>query len=364
MFEKDIAKDFFQALDWHRFNKGLVEQYQIKFATVTHRADFALFVADMKDPEIMVELKRPQKKKEEKDAMQLIDYMRQKSCSFGILLLGSSLEVYYIDYNTPQREATLVEAIKYHPDSEAAHQLMEVLRRGNYTSEKMLEYCRTRVAINKSIEHWCSSDGKAEIMNMIIEQSDLPAQLLETLRSTLHVEVRRNDGHNPIVPTKEEKPKEVMPSRVQSKPVDKSSGQSVVWLLPANSRFFDHKACFDELGYIYWKQYNNYHVGDTGYIYFTKPQMRIVYKFEVVACNLPYSDEMEIEKRFYKDPLDFEKAKQHNRHMKIKMTGECVTDNLSFKNLQKHGLKGGPQGSIKLSEGNYDDLLNYIESNF
>ena len=95
VFEEDIARDFFTTLGWNRFKKELKEQYSVKFATATHRADFALFTLGKETPEVIIELKRPKKKKEEKDANQLIDYMRQEACSYGVLLLGQKLEIYY-----------------------------------------------------------------------------------------------------------------------------------------------------------------------------------------------------------------------------------------------------------------------------
>ena len=298
VFEEDIAREFFRALDWYRLNKGLMEQYPVKFATVTHRADFALFVAGKESPEIIVELKRPKKKKEDKDAKQLIDYMKQKSCSYGILLLGDKLEIYYINYNKPQHEASLVESIKYQHDNDAARQFMEVLFRNDYTSEKMHEYCLKRVKINKSIEYWCSFDGKAEILNMIIERSQLPEHLQETLRSTLLVDVKRKDGltTSPLSPITHPVGKPVTTKE------DKKSGtrEPKVWMISANPKFFDHKSCFDKLGVIYWKQYNNLQAGDTGYIYYSKPYQRITMKYEVLACDLPFSEEMTPQKAFYK----------------------------------------------------------------
>jgi len=363
VFEKDIAREFFRALDWYRLNKGLTEQYPIKFGTSTHRADFALFISEKVSPEIIVELKRPQKRKEEKDAKQLMDYMRQTSCSFGILLLGAKLEVYHIDYSTPQHEAALVETIKYEPDNEAARQLMEVLYRADYSSSKMLDYCRKQVKINKSVEYWCSAEGKAEILNMIIERSQLPQHQQETLRQTLHIAVGRNDGLNPLASYFEEKTIETTPP-ILSEKVEAHSGLSRVWMIPANPRYFDHKACFDELGAIYWKQSNNFQVGDIGYIYFSKPLKRIVFKFEVVACDLRYNKEMDVERKYYKNLQDFENAKQHNRFVKLKKIGECSNERLSIEKLMKHGLKWAPQGALQLSGENYEALLNYIESYF
>ena len=361
VFEKDIAVEFFRALDWYRLNKGLTEQYPIKFATVTHRADFALFVPDKESPEIIVELKRPKKKKQDKDEKQLLDYMRQKACSYGILLLGERLEIFHIDYNTPEHEATLVETIKYQHDNEAARQLMDVLFRGSYTSSKMLEYCNKRVKVNKSVEYWCSEDGKTEIIDMIIERSKLPKHLLDTLRSTLVVDVKRKDGLAPVTPQPASVPhKKAEPTK------SKVSGkrEPKVWLIPANPKFFNHKACFEELGQIYWAQYFKFQVGDTGYIYFSHPKKCITYKFKVIASELPYSEEMKAELKYYKNTLDFEKAKQNNRYFVIEKIGESNKGTLTFMNMTQHGMKGAPMGAMELSKSKYAELLKYIEENF
>lgn len=364
MFEKDIAKEFFRTLDWYRLNGGLKEQYPIKFATVTHKADFALFMPEKDNPEIIVELKRPQKKKEEKDAKQLIDYMKQTSCSFGVLLLGNKLEIYYIDYSTPEHEATLVETIKYQHDNEAAHQLMDVLYRGEYESAHMLDYCHKRVKINKSVEYWCSQDGKTEILNMIIERSQLPEHLLDTLRSTLVVDVKRKDG---LTPVSQQPVAVTLVQTEKTQPAKaKISGarDPKVWMISASSKFFDHRTCFQEQGVIYWKQYNNLQAGDIGYIYYSKPLQRVVFKYEILACDLPFSEEMMPQKKYYKKEEDFIDTQRHNRLYKIRMIGESTNGKLTLENMKNHGLKQAPLGALNLSDESFKELLAYIEENF
>jgi len=364
IFEEDIAREFFRALDWYRLNKGLIEQYPIKFATATHRADFALFVSGKEAPEIIVELKRPKKKKEEKDATQLIDYMRQESCSYGVLLLGTRLEIYYIDYSTPKHEATLVETIKYQHDNDAAHQFMEVLYRGDYTPAKLLEYCHKRVKINKTVEYWCSQDGKTEILDMIIERSKLPEHLQETLRSTLLIEVKRIDGLNPVSAQVVSKTDTVIPDTPNTSATPQPRRKPKVWMIPASPKFFAHKDCFDELGYIYWKQYNKFQVGDTGYIYYSQPTKCVLFKFEVAACDIPYNKAIDAEKKFYKNQNDFEEAKSHNRFYLIKRIGEHTKGKLTLSNMLQNGLKWAPQGALNLSDDSFKELLKYIEENF
>ena len=364
VFEKDIANEFFRALDWYRLNKGLQEQYPIKFATATHRADFALFVPNKEKPEIIVELKRPLKKKEEKDAEQLIDYMRKVECSFGILLLGDKLEVYYIDFSKPEHEAMLVETIKFRHDSEAAKQLMDVLYRKTYEPAKMLEYCHKRVKVNKSVEYWCSLDGKTEVMDMIIERSKLPDYLTEIFRSTLIVDIKRKDGLTPVNHQPVVQPREDIIQNIPAKDKKSDRRERKVWMVPASPKYFDHKGCFNELGHIYWKQFNNFQVGDIGYIYMSAPIKCVIFKFEVIACNLTTPSDYYTERKFYKKAEDFENAQKHGRFYDMKRIGEHTTGILTLENMKKNGLKGAPMGTLNLSDKSFEKLLAYIEQNF
>ncbi len=355
VFEEDIARDFFTTLGWNRFKKELKEQYSVKFATATHRADFALFTQDKEKPEVIIELKRPKKKKEEKDANQLIDYMRQVACSYGVLLLGQCMEIYFIDYSTPEHISTLVETIKYQHGNDAARQFMEVIDRSEYTPAKMLEYCHKRVKVNKSVEYWCSEDGKTELLNMIVERSKL-----ETLRSTLIVDVKRKDGLSPIV----SQPLAHMPENKPTATKPTNGREPNVWMISANPKFFDHRRCFEELGQIYWKQCNNLQVGDTGYIYLSKPRQEVVFKYEIIACDLHYSKDMDAEWKYFTNPKDIDESKKHNRFYLIKKIGESTSGKLTLEKMMQHGLKKPPLGAFKLSQPGFKDLLSYIESNF
>ncbi len=137
-----------------------------------------------------------------------------------------------------------------------------------------------------------------------------------------------------------------------------------VWMISASGKFFDHRRCFDELGKIYWKQYNNLQVGDTGYIYFSKPQQEIVFKFEIVACDLPYTPDYDAEKKYYKNVEDFESAKKHNRFYLIKKIGESTSGMLTLNNMMQNGLKQAPLSALNLSDESFKQLLAYIENNF
>lgn len=162
--------------------------------------------------------------------------------------------------------------------------------------------------------------------------------------------------------------KEGIKSKVTPKPQQKKSKsktrENKVWMISASPKFFDHKACFDEYGKIFWKQHKNFKVGDTGYIYFSKPRQEIVFKFEVTACDLPYSEEMAVDKKFYKKESDFELLKEHNRIFIAKLLEESVSSKLTLNNMLKNGLKAAPLGPLNLSDESFKELLAYIESNF
>jgi hypothetical protein len=135
-------------------------------------------------------------------------------------------------------------------------------------------------------------------------------------------------------------------------------------MISANPKFFDHRACFEENGVIFWNQNNNLQAGDTGYIYYSKPYQYIMLKYEILACDLPFNDEVNKQKKFYKNEKDFIATKEHNRLYKIKMIGESASGKLTLSNMLQHGLKQAPLGALNLSDDSFKELLAYIEENF
>lgn len=69
----------------------------------------------------------------------------------------------------------------------------------------------------------------------------------------------------------------------------KSSGSHITqWLIPANPKYFDVDAAFDQEDIILWKQSSNIQVGDTIYMYVAAPFSAIRYKCRAVEVNIPY----------------------------------------------------------------------------
>ena len=144
----------------------------------------------------------------------------------------------------------------------------------------------------------------------------------------------------------------------------KDDGENRVWIIPCNNKFFDLKGCFAKYGEMYWSQYFNFHKGDTGYIYMSSPDSAIVYSFEVVDAELPYSQVMDYKQEFFVEGDDFETWKKHNRFAHFRMTGKTNSSRLNLAHLMSHGLKMAPRGALNLSYKDYAELKKYIEENF
>lgn len=137
-----------------------------------------------------------------------------------------------------------------------------------------------------------------------------------------------------------------------------------VWMLPANNRFFDYAGCIEKFGSIYWSQYYNFQVGDTGYLYSSAPFSAIVGKFTIEANDLPYSSDIDCNLEFWVNPKDFEPSKDHNRFAILKWDSWTHSSRLGLANLLEHGMNSAPRGALNLSDPGFTDLLKYIEENF
>jgi hypothetical protein len=146
----------------------------------------------------------------------------------------------------------------------------------------------------------------------------------------------------------------------EKKEPKRKEGEQRIWLIPYNTKYFDLHGCIEKFPDIYWNQYSNFAVGETGYLYGSAPDSAIRYRFEIVATDLPYSNEMEREREFYANSADFDEVIKHNRFVQIRITGASESSRLALPNLLDNGLKMAPRGSMFLT----GELLEYIKANF
>lgn len=188
-FERGPVKDFLTSLGWVKYGgHRLAEQHPIQFATANHYADFALFLLNEEKPEMIIELKRPVKRKEDKDAAQLEDYMMKEECSFG-LLVGEMLELYFIDFSKPKHRAELVTNISFDKNNEDALQLITLLLAQDYDTQKIREHCIQQLKLNETVRYWNTKEGRDNILSYILKSSSLSESLKGKLQSMISIEV-------------------------------------------------------------------------------------------------------------------------------------------------------------------------------
>lgn len=127
------------------------------------------------------------------------------------------------------------------------------------------------------------------------------------------------------------------------------------WIIPANPNRYRLASVLRDMRSVDWRQHNNFEVGDIVYIYNSRPDSQILYKMEVSAVNLT-ADKTAIDREYWVNPLEFETSIMHNRFFRMIPIAENKSDKLTLDDLLVHGLKGVPQGALKIKE----PLLSYI----
>lgn len=130
------------------------------------------------------------------------------------------------------------------------------------------------------------------------------------------------------------------------------------WIISANGKIYDHEASFAKNEHIDWRQRGNFQIGDTVYIYCTRPIQKIMYKTVVKKVSMNFS-ECTDDKEFWKDLGEYEKSKS-GKYMRLDLVDQTDKEELSFNSLKAQGLKGVIQGPRKVDA----NLLEYIEKYF
>ncbi len=129
------------------------------------------------------------------------------------------------------------------------------------------------------------------------------------------------------------------------------------WLISANKNIYNYSEAFEKWGYIDWRQSRKYSVGDTVFIYCTKPIQKIVYKTTVEKEGMTFS-EITDDKEFWIDEKEYYKS-QEGTYVRLRLIDEVNSESLSLKTLvDKHLLTVAPQGPIKMSS----ELSDYVNS--
>ena len=150
---------------------------------------------------------------------------------------------------------------------------------------------------------------------------------------------------------------------------EKQASQPNVWLLPSSKKRFNLEACFAKYGEVYWRISNNFKrisKGDRGYVYSSDPDKAILYRFDVVESQISYSKVMDRDDKFSKGKGETNKEFGTNGGLfvLIRVNGKIKDKRFALPILLNNGLKGAPQGAIRISQEEYEPLLEFIDANF
>lgn len=133
----------------------------------------------------------------------------------------------------------------------------------------------------------------------------------------------------------------------------------MVWMISANKKTYDYASAFATYNTIEWTQSAKIDIGDTVYIYCSKPEQKLMYKCAVLNCDLSFNDRLIDDSVFWKDQTKYEEAKE-KKFMRLKLIKHVDTEMLNIEHLQKNGLKYVVLGPRTVSS----DLVDYIETYF
>ena len=353
-FEKEIVKGFLQALGWSRYDGNLEEQYGLYSRKWI--PDFVFYLNNDKNAkEIILELKKPDHKQRKVDIEQIEAYMKLTDCRFG-LYFGEKLEVFYLEEKDGKRSAASVTTIDWTIDNEAGANLIELLDFKNYDRKKLEQFCLDNIYLNTFLHHCKHQGGQQQLYDCIMERFILPESMAGSLRSRLKFSIVDN-------PETEEKPS---PTAVIPTTPQVQNGKGNVWLICYDSKFFKVEDCFKKYGQIYWTHKAgllNVQKGDIAYLYAARPESAIRFKVEVVASQLPYSPEMDVEDEFVASG-NSNSDDSSKTYFLVRLIAETHSSALKHEVMMSKGLMGKRPSTTKLSKEEFKSLRQYIELHF
>lgn len=118
------------------------------------------------------------------------------------------------------------------------------------------------------------------------------------------------------------------------------------WILPANSKMYDHKKAFEDFGFIDWRQNYNFEIGDIVYIYATRPESRLMFRTQVLKTNMPFN-QIRDDKDYWHDLEEYNKSISKN-YARLVLLETLNDSRLTLDKLLKNGLNSAPQSSVKI----------------
>ena len=155
-------------------------------------------------------------------------------------------------------------------------------------------------------------------------------------------------------------------SKPQALVKTKSDLQHNIWLICYDKKYFDVEGCFKKYGQIYWTHKAgvlNVQKGDIVYLYAARPESAIRFKVEVVASQLPYSPEMDVEDEFAASGNSNSDG-SNKTYFLVRPIAETHSSALKHEAMMSRGLMGKRPSTTLLSKDKFKPLQKYIEDHF
>lgn len=165
------AENIFEKLGWSRFKGEISSQQRINVGSArTVRPD--IVVSNGQENLYVIELKKPSTSFADRNADQLISYMRLLRLTCGILL-GDSIRVFY---DTPDNQNDPVEIIDIPLESGNTDgaKLLDVIKHADFSQQRLADYCENRMRLidarrnaDELARMLCSSKGNDFITSAV-----------------------------------------------------------------------------------------------------------------------------------------------------------------------------------------------------
>lgn len=135
------------------------------------------------------------------------------------------------------------------------------------------------------------------------------------------------------------------------------------WIIPANSKKYDHASSFATNGFIEWRQMFNYEIGDIVYIYCALPYAKVMYKTVVEAVDISKRNRISNDDMFWRNPEEIKNNAKY-KFVRLKLIEQADREELSLDSLKLNGLKQAPQKGFKVNDQLADYIDNYLHDDY
>lgn len=115
------------------------------------------------------------------------------------------------------------------------------------------------------------------------------------------------------------------------------------WVIPCNQHqvFNLHRYLKEDNQFVDWIQNSNLNFGDIVFIYLSRREKRLAYKFCVESINIPFQDidHNELYSECWINKEKYKAAQEMNRFVRLRCLNVLPTIGFSYAELKNHGLK-------------------------